>query len=50
MLKMETLDNILRSGKNEDIYDYVRGRNIFDPNVFDIGLILWKLKNKQFYV
>ena len=24
-------------------------RNIFDNNVFDLGLILWKLKDRKFY-
>ena len=46
---LESLDNILRSGSDEDILNFIKTRNIFDYNIFDFGLILWKLKDKAFY-
>lgn len=45
----ETLDNILRNGSDKVILDYLSTKNIFDSNIFDFRLILWKLKDKEFY-
>lgn len=47
--KKESLANILRSGSNEEVYSYLESKNIFDRNVFNLGLIVWKLKDEQFY-
>ena len=43
--KKETLDNILRSGDDEQILKYMETKNIFDSNIFNCGMILWKLKD-----
>jgi hypothetical protein len=47
--KKETLDNILRSGTSEEVFEYLETKNIFDANLFDPSLILWKLKDLAFY-
>lgn len=47
--KLESLDNILRGGSDADILGFLSSKNIFDPNVFDLGLILWKLRDRQFF-
>jgi hypothetical protein len=47
--KLETLDNILRSGSDADILSFIATKNIFDQNVFSFGLILWKLKDRDFF-
>lgn len=47
--KKETLDNILKSGTNEEVYAFLSSKNIFDRNQFDFRSILWKLKDKEFY-
>lgn len=49
MSKLETLDNVLRSGQDEVILQYLATKNIFDNNIFDFKLILWKLKDELFY-
>jgi hypothetical protein len=43
------LDNILRSGSDEDILSFISSKNIFDSNVFNFNLILWKLKDREFF-
>lgn len=44
--KKETLDNILKSGTNEEVYEFLSSKNIFDGNQFDFRSIMWKLKDK----
>lgn len=47
--KKESLTNILRSGSNSEVYNYLSTKNIFDENLFNWRQILWKLKDKEFY-
>ena len=44
--KKESLTNILRSGSNSEVYNYLQTKNIFDENLFNWRQILWKLKDK----
>jgi hypothetical protein len=43
------LDNILRAGSDADILSFISSKNIFDRNVFVFLLILWKLKDREFF-
>lgn len=47
--KMDTLENVLKSGDKESIIEYLRTKNIFDSKLFDPVSILWMLKEKEFY-
>lgn len=47
--KQETLDNILRSGTSEQVFSFLSTKNIFDQNVFNPALIIWKLTDADFY-
>ena len=47
--KKESLSNILRNGTNEEVYAFLRNKNIFDGNLFNVGQIVWKLKDLKFY-
>lgn len=40
---------MLKSGTDSDIFKFIKEKNIFDRNIFDIELVLWKLKDKKFF-
>lgn len=40
---------MLKSGDDQEILNFLRNKNIFNPNILDISQILWKLKNFEFY-
>ena len=47
--KMESFDDVMRSGDKEAILKYVEGKNIFDGNIFDPYSVLWMLRDKDFF-
>lgn len=47
--KLESFNDILRSGSHQEIINFIRTKNIFDRNVFTPESILWILKDKDFY-
>ena len=47
--KMDSFDNVLRSGNHEAILKYIEEKNIFDPNIFNSSSILWMLREHKFY-
>lgn len=47
--KMDTLENVLKSGEKESIIDFLKTKNIFDSKIFDPSSILWMLRDKEFY-
>jgi hypothetical protein len=49
VVQLESFTDVLRSGTQKDILNYVTEKNIFDPSVFQPDQILWMLKDKAFY-
>ena len=47
--KMETFSDVIRSGSQNDILEFLENKNIFDPNIFQPESILWMLKDKKVY-
>lgn len=47
--KLESFQDILRSGDHKQVLKFLETKNIFDSNVFNPNLILWMLKDKEFY-
>lgn len=47
--KLESFEDILRSGDKDQVITFLEKRNIFDPNIFKPTEILWMLKEKDFY-
>jgi len=47
--KMESFNDVLRSGNEADILDFLAKKNIFDSNIFQPASILWMLKKKELY-
>lgn len=47
--KLESFEDILRSGDKDQVITFLEKRNIFDPNTFKPTEILWMLKEKDFY-
>ena len=47
--KMDSFENVLRSGNQEAIIKYLEDKNIFDSNIFDCYSILWMLRDHKFY-
>jgi hypothetical protein len=47
--KLESFEDVLRSGDKEQVLNYIEKRNIFDTNVFRPREILWMLKDTEFY-
>ena len=47
--KMESFADVMRSGDQEAILQYVAEKNIHDQKLFDPHSILWMLKDKSFY-
>ena len=47
--KMESLSDILRSGDQAAVLNFINTKNIFDRNVFRSNDILWLLRDKGFY-
>ena len=50
IVKSETLEDILKIGSNEQVYSYLREKNIFDANVLSENSLLEKLKSKEFFL
>jgi hypothetical protein len=48
--KMDTLENVLKSGQKESILQYLQTKNIFDHKIFEPSSVLWMLKEKEFYL
>jgi hypothetical protein len=48
--KMDTLENVMKSGNKQSILQYIETKNIFDYKMFDPNFILWMLKDKEFYL
>lgn len=40
-LNTNTIQDILDSGSKDDVLNFIRKRNIHDPNVFALDQILW---------
>lgn len=47
--KLESFSDIIRSGKQDEILNFMKSSNIFDGKVFNTYDILWMLKDKKFY-
>ena len=47
--KLETFNDILRSGTEKDILQFAREKNIFDSKNFDSNQVYWMLKNRSNY-
>ena len=47
--KMDSFENVLRSGNQDAIIKYLEEKNIFDSNIFDPYSILWMLRERKYY-
>lgn len=47
--KMETLTDILAQGNKTDIINFMKEKNISNPQIFDFKTIYWLLKDPEFY-
>lgn len=47
--KTDTLVDILSTGDFDDILNFIREKNILNPQIFQFSQIYWLLKNKDFY-
>ncbi len=47
--KLESFNDVMRSGSKKEILDYIEKRNIFDKKIFNPSSVLWMLKDKDFY-
>ena len=47
---LESISDVLSTGKMSDILDFLRSRNLRDTNVFSFQNIGWLMKDKPFYV
>ena len=47
--KMDSFDDVMRSGDQQAILKYVEEKNIFDDNIFDPYSVLWMLRDKEFF-
>lgn len=48
-VKLETFQDVLTNGTEEDILHFLREKNIFDQRNFNIEDVLWILKKKENY-
>lgn len=48
--KMETINDVLSQGNLQDITEFIKKANLYDPKTFEFGDILWLLKEKQFFI
>lgn len=46
---MESFNDVIHSGSQEDILEFISKKNIFDYNVFQPTSILWMLRDKKVY-
>lgn len=46
---LNDLRGILDSGTAKDVLNFLRDKNIFDPNIFNFDSIMWMLKDKEFF-
>lgn len=49
-VKLETMTQILQSGSQDDILNFVRTKNLFNTKTFQARSIYWLLKDKKFFV
>lgn len=47
--EINTLQDILSTGNEEDILKFMKEQNLHNQNIFNYDLILWLLKRKDFY-
>lgn len=47
---METMDEILSKGQKKDILEFIRTKNILNPNILNYNDLLYLLKDKDFYL
>ena len=47
---LESLTDILSKGSHEDILNFIKTKNIWNPKIFTIDSIYWLLKDKDFYL
>lgn len=47
--EMNTINDILSSGQQEDILNFLRTQNLNNKNIFSFDKIYWLLNNKDFY-
>jgi len=47
---LETLNAVLTKGSQEDVLNFARTKNIWNPKVFDFNSIYWLLKEKDFFL
>lgn len=45
-VKLETFQDVLRNGTDEDILQFLADKNIFDNRTFNVSEILWMLRKK----
>ena len=46
----ESIQDIMNTGSDEDILTFIKERNIYDKNLFQVNQILHKLKNEKFFL
>lgn len=46
----EVLDELLQKGSKDDILNFIRVKNIFNPNIFKISDIYYLLRDEEFYM
>jgi len=47
---LETLSAVLTKGSQEDVLNFARTKNIWNPKVFDFNAIYWLLKEESFFL
>lgn len=47
---LETMDEILSKGQKKDILEFIRTKNIHNPNILNFNDLLYLLKDKDFYL
>ena len=47
---LETLNAVLTQGSKDDILNFTRTKNIWNPKVFDFSAIYWLLQDKDFFL
>jgi hypothetical protein len=46
---LKTMSDVLSNGSMDDIIDFIRSKNLLNPNIFSFAQVYWLLKNKNFY-